>query len=80
MPPSSTSHSYGIPAHHDCQIRKDAAMDEINATQDREHEQERVQEQVKAAVAAYRAMLDTFVNHPERRMTSEAEPARLRPS
>jgi hypothetical protein len=55
-------------------------MDEINATQDQENDQERVQEQVKAAVAAYRAMLDTFVNHPERRMTSEAEPARLRPS
>jgi hypothetical protein len=76
MPPSSTSHSYGIPAHHDCQIRKDAAMDEIKAT----HDQERVQQQVKAAVAAYRTMLDTFVNHPERRIASEAEPARLRPS
>jgi hypothetical protein len=51
-------------------------MDEINAT----HDQQRVQEQVKAAVAAYRAMLDTFVNHPEPRIASEAEPARLRPS
>ena len=55
-------------------------MDEINATQDREHDREHVQQQIKAAVAAYRAMLDTFVNHPERRITSEAEPARLRPS
>ena len=55
-------------------------MDEINATQDREHDREHVQQQIKAAVAAYRAMLDTFVNQPERRITSEAEPARLRPS
>jgi hypothetical protein len=51
-------------------------MDEINATRD----QQRVQEQVTAAVAAYRAMLDTFVNHPERPIASEAEPTRLRPS
>jgi hypothetical protein len=51
-------------------------MDEINTT----HAQQRVQEQVKAAVAAYRAMLDTIVNQPERRIASNAEPARLRPS
>jgi hypothetical protein len=76
MPPSSISHFYGIPAHHDCQIRREAAVDEINATRD----QQRVQEQVTAAVAAYRAMLDTFVNHPERPIASEAEPTRLRPS
>jgi hypothetical protein len=74
MPPSSISHSYGIPAHHDCQIRRGAAMDEINAT----HDQERAREQVKAAVAAYRAMLDTFVNPPERRIASVVEPARPR--
>jgi hypothetical protein len=49
-------------------------MDEINAT----HDQERAREQVKAAVAAYRAMLDTFVNHPERRIASVVEPARPR--
>jgi hypothetical protein len=47
-------------------------MAEINATRD----QERVQERVKAAVTAYRAMLDTFVNHPERRIAPEAEQAR----
>jgi hypothetical protein len=75
MPPASTSHSYGIPRHPDGRICREAAMDENNATRDHE----RVQQQVKAAVAAYRAMLDTFVNHPERRVTSEAEPARLRP-
>jgi hypothetical protein len=34
---------------------------------------ERVREQVKAAVAAYRAMLDTFVNEPTRRIASEVE-------
>jgi hypothetical protein len=76
MHPSSISYSYGIPAHHDCQICREAAMDEINGT----HDQDRVREQVEAAVAAYRAMLNTFVNRPERRITSEAEPARLRPS
>jgi hypothetical protein len=48
-------------------------MAEINAT----HEQERVQERVSAAVTAYRAMLDTFVNIPERRIASEAEQARI---
>jgi hypothetical protein len=47
-------------------------MDEINATSD----QERVQERVKAAVTAYRAMLDTFVNNPERRIEPKAEQAR----
>jgi hypothetical protein len=51
-------------------------MAEINAT----HEQERVQERVLAAVTAYRAMLDTFVNNPERRIASEAEQARPRQS
>ena len=55
-------------------------MDEINATQDQQHVQQRVQEQVTAAVAAYRAMLDTFVKQPERRIASEAEATRLRPS
>jgi hypothetical protein len=34
---------------------------------------ERVREQVKAAVAAYRAMLDAFVNEPARRTASEVE-------
>jgi hypothetical protein len=48
MPLSSTSHSYGIPAHHGCQIRREAAMDEIDATHDPERVQERVQAQVKA--------------------------------
>jgi hypothetical protein len=80
MHPSSISHSYGIPAHHDRRICREAAMDEINATQDQQHVQQRVQEQVTAAVAAYRAMLDTFVNQPERPIASEAEPTRLRPS
>jgi hypothetical protein len=47
-------------------------MAEIHAT----HEQARVQERVKAAVTAYRAMLDTFVNNPERPIASEAEQAR----
>jgi cytochrome c-type biogenesis protein CcmH/NrfG len=51
-------------------------MDEINAT----HDQERVQERVKAAVTAYRAMLDTFVNNLERRIALEAEQARPRQS
>jgi hypothetical protein len=72
MSTASISHAYGIPAHHDSQIRKEAAMDEINATDDQEH----VQERIKAAVTAYRAMLDTFVNHPERRIAPEAEQAR----
>jgi hypothetical protein len=76
MSPTSISHSYGIPAHHDCQIRGEAAMDAIKVTQD----QERVQERVKAAVSAYRAMLDTFVNNPQRRIASEAELARPRQS
>jgi len=49
-------------------------MAEINAT----HEQECVQERVSAAVTAYRAMLDTFVNIPERRIASESEQARPR--
>jgi hypothetical protein len=34
--------------------------------------QERVREQTKAAVAAYRAMLDTFVNNPAPRNASQA--------
>jgi hypothetical protein len=76
MHPFSISHSYGIPAHPDCWIRTEAAMDEINATRD----QQRVQEQITAAVAAYRAMLDTYVNQPERQIAPEAEPTRLRPS
>ena len=38
-----------------------------------EHQDERVREQVKAAVAAYRAMLDAFVNEPTRRVASEIE-------
>jgi hypothetical protein len=80
MHPFSISHSYGIPAHPDCWIRTEAAMDEINATQDQQHVQQHVQEQITAAVAAYRAMLDTFVNQPERPIAPEAELARLRPS
>jgi cytochrome c-type biogenesis protein CcmH/NrfG len=51
-------------------------MAESNAA----HEKERVQERVKAAVTAYRVMLDTFVNNPERRIASEAEQARPRQS
>jgi hypothetical protein len=47
-------------------------MAEIHATD----EQAREQERVKAAVTAHRAMLDTFVKNPERRIASEAEPAR----
>lgn len=38
-----------------------------------EQQDERVREQVKAAVAAYRAMLDAFVNEPARRTASEVE-------
>jgi hypothetical protein len=38
-----------------------------------ELQDERVREQVKAAVAAYRAMLDAFVNEPARRTGSEVE-------
>jgi hypothetical protein len=38
-----------------------------------EHQDERVREQVKAAVAAYRAMLDAFVTEPARRTASEIE-------
>jgi hypothetical protein len=41
---------------------------EINAA----YEQERVREQAKAAVTAYRAMLDTFVNNPAPRNASQA--------
>jgi len=51
-------------------------MAEINAT----HEQECVQERVLAAVIAYRAMLDTFVNIPERRIAPESKHARPRQS
>jgi hypothetical protein len=47
-------------------------MDEINATDD----QERIQEQVQAAVTAYPAMPDAFVHHPERRIAPEAGRAR----
>jgi hypothetical protein len=41
------------------------------------HQQAHVREQVKAAVDAYRAMLDTFVN-PTRRTASEAGHVRPR--
>jgi cytochrome c-type biogenesis protein CcmH/NrfG len=45
---------------------------------DTAHQKERVREQVKTAVTAYRAMLDAFVNNPARRTASEAEQARPR--
>ena len=35
------------------------------------HQQERVREQVKAAVTAYRAMLDAHVNNPAQRAASQ---------
>jgi hypothetical protein len=51
-------------------------MAEINVTR----EQERVQQRENAAVTAYRAMLDTFVNIPERQIASGAEQVRPRQS
>jgi hypothetical protein len=36
------------------------------------YEQERVREQAKAAVTAYRAMLEAFVNNPAPQNTSQA--------
>lgn len=38
-------------------------------------QKERVRQQVEAAVAAYREMLETFVNEPMRRTVSEAKQA-----
>ncbi len=39
-------------------------------------QQEHVREQVKTAVTAYRAMLDTYVNNPAQRTGSQAEQKR----
>jgi hypothetical protein len=40
------------------------------------HQEERVREQIKTAVAAYREMLDTFVGDRIRRVAAEAEQVR----
>jgi hypothetical protein len=45
---------------------------------DTAHQQERVREQVKAAVPAYRAMLDAHVNNPAQRAAPQTWQAHLR--
>ena len=40
------------------------------------HQEERVREQIKTAVAAYREMLDTFVSDRMRQVAAEAEQVR----
>jgi hypothetical protein len=42
------------------------------------HQQEHIREQVKAALAAYREMLDAFVSDRMRRAAAEAEQVRPR--
>jgi hypothetical protein len=61
-------------AHHDHQTREEAAMAEI--TFNAAHQEERVREQIKTAVAAYREMLDTFVSDRMRQVAAEAEQVR----
>jgi hypothetical protein len=58
-------------AHHADQICEEATMATI--TFNTAQQDERVREQVTAAVAAYRAMLDAFVNEPTRRTALEVE-------
>jgi hypothetical protein len=63
-------------AHHDRQASEEATMAEI--TFNTAHPEERVREQVKTAVAAYREMLDTFVGDRMRRVAAETEQVRPR--
>jgi ABC-type enterochelin transport system substrate-binding protein len=63
-------------AHHDRQTREEASMAEI--TFNTAHQEERVREQIKTAVAAYREMLDTFVSDGMRQVAAEAEQVRPR--
>jgi hypothetical protein len=58
------------------QIRKEATMAAI--TFDGMDQEERVRQQVKAAVAAYREMLDRFVNEPIRPSALEGEQSAAR--
>jgi hypothetical protein len=66
-------------AHHGGQNCEEATMAEIIFNTSRQDEQ--VREQVKAAVAAYRDMLDAFVNNRIQQAAAEAEnaPASDRP-
>jgi ABC-type enterochelin transport system substrate-binding protein len=61
-------------AHQDRQASEEATMAEI--TFNTAHQEERVREQIKTAVAAYREMLDTFVGDRIRRVAAEAEQVR----
>jgi hypothetical protein len=56
-------------AHHDRQTREEASMAEI--TFNTAHQEERVREQIKTAVAAYREMLDTFVSDRMRQVAAK---------
>jgi hypothetical protein len=48
------------PAHHDRRMREEAPMTTITNTAGRK---EQARQQLKAALSAYRQMLDTFVNN-----------------
>jgi hypothetical protein len=61
-------------AHHDRETGEEATMAEI--TFNTAHQEQRVREQIKTAVAAYREMLDTFVSDRMRRAAAEAEQVR----
>jgi hypothetical protein len=63
-------------AHQAPQICKEATMAEI--TFNTADQDELVREEVKAAVAAYREMLDTFVGNRTRPAAAGAEPLRPR--
>ena len=56
--------------HHDRWIREEAAMTTITNTADRK---EQAQQQLKAALSAYRQMLDTFVNNQVPRSAAETD-------
>jgi predicted RNA-binding Zn ribbon-like protein len=61
-------------AHQGCWILEEAAMAAI--TVNAAHQKEQAQEQLKAALTAYREMLDTFVNN--RVSPAAAEPEHVR--
>jgi hypothetical protein len=72
----SISHSYGFIGTISVGFVGEAAMATITFnTADRN---EQVREQIKTALAAYRAMLDTYVGSQTRQAAEEAEHARPR--
>jgi hypothetical protein len=75
----SISHSYGF-IGTTCLLdsRVEALMATI--TFDTADQNEQVRKQIKAALAAYREMLDTFVRNQMRQAAEEAEHACPRPS